>query len=545
VGIRLVVKAPDGETHRVEFDRPKITLGSDPLCDVTIAEEGVEAEQAVLVAREDRHELFDIGEKGGVLLNGRPVSHAVIRPGDEIWIGRTLVHLDAGTQGVTFVKQGTATVRASVPSASLQAPAPLQQPKARTETERRLALFNEVGRLVNSIGLSENIFESILDAVAGTVPVRRSFIALKSASGELDVKAHRNRERDGAGSTIEVSQTLVGRVLDSGQAVLTSDAEGDPDFSAARSIHRLRIKAAVCVPLMVAGKVIGLLYGDNREQPGSLGQEDLAYLNALASVAAAAVEKFRLLGEYDAKRKIDQALAIARSIHRNFLPSAPPSIAGLDVWGRSDSCDETGGDYFDFFPMAGGKLGVVVGDVTGHGIGPALLMATVRASLRALLDTGEPLDGLLHRLNNLVRGDVRDGRFVTLFFALFDPARGTLAHVGAGHTPPIWFRASDRKTEMISSRGPPLGIVGGLRFPAGEELRLRSGDVLLFTTDGLMEATGASGEAFGLDRLRAVVTEHAADGARELGQAVVAAVDAFVGSRQLHDDATLVVVKMA
>jgi sigma-B regulation protein RsbU (phosphoserine phosphatase) len=543
VGIRLVRKGPGGETQRLEFDRPKITLGSDPLCDVTIADEGVAGEQAVLVQRDDHHEIFDIGERGGVLVNGRPVSHAVLRPGDEIWLGRTVLYLDAAPQGVAFVSRGSATVRASVPSAGLQSPAPLPGFKGRSETERRMALFNEVGRLVNSIGLSEDIFESILDAVFATVPVRRGFLALTRPSGDLDVKAHRNRERDGAG-TIEVSQTLVRRVLDTGQAVLTSDAEGDPDFSAARSIHRLRIKAAVCVPLVVEGKVIGLLYGDNREQPGSLAHEDLAYLSALASVAAAAVEKFRLLGEYDAKRKIEQALAIARSIHRSFLPSSPPAVPGLELWGRSQTCDETGGDYFDYFPLGGSKLGVVVGDVTGHGIGSALLMATVRASLRALLDTDPPLHELFPKLNELVRRDVRDGRFVTLFYALLDPVEGCMHHVGAGHTPPILYRARDGSTATIASGGPPLGVVSGLRFPPGRPLPIERGDVLLLTTDGIVEAMDASGEPFGLARLGAVVAEHARSGAPEIGQAVTAAVEAFSGRTELHDDATLVVAKV-
>lgn len=543
MGIRLVRKGPGGETQRLEFDRPKITLGSDALCDVTIADEGVAGEQAVLVEREDRHEIFDIGERGGVLVNGHPVSHAVLRPGDEIWLGRTLVYLDAAPQGVTFVSQGPATVRASVPQGGLQAPAPLPKLKGRSETERRMALFNEVGRLVNSIGLTENIFESILDAVFATVSVRRGFLALKRPTGGLDVKAHRNRERDGAG-TIEVSQTLVRRVLDTGQAVLTSDAEGDPDFSAARSIHRLRIKAAVCVPLIVEGKVIGLLYGDNREQPGALAQEDLAYLSALASVAAAAVEKFRLLGEYDAKRKIEQALAIARSIHRSFLPSSPPAVPGLEVWGRSQTCDETGGDYYDYFPLDGGKLGVVVGDVTGHGIGSALLMATVRASLRALLDTDPPLDALFPKLNELVRRDVRDGRFVTLFYALFDPAEGRMLHVGAGHTPPILCRGRDGSIATIGSSGPPLGIVPGLRYPPGSPVPIERGDVVLLTTDGIVEAMNASGEPFGLERLSAVLAEHARSGAKEIGQAVAAAVESYAGRSELHDDATLVVVKV-
>ena len=105
------------------------------------------------------------------------------------------------------------------------------------------------------------------------------------------------------------------------------------------------------MPLKTADKVIGFLYGDNREKPGAIKKDHLSILNALASVAAAAVETGRLIEEYDAKQKIEQALGIARSIQRNFLPAGPPASDWLDVWGHSDSCDETGGDYYDFFDL--------------------------------------------------------------------------------------------------------------------------------------------------------------------------------------------------
>ncbi|MGQ0614775.1 MAG: SpoIIE family protein phosphatase [Planctomycetaceae bacterium] len=545
MGIRILVRTKGGEERPMEFDRLKITIGADALCDLTVEGDRVDREQAVLVRRGDLYEIFDIGERGGVLVNGQPATHSAVQPGDEIWVGATVFSLASSKTGVSFTPQGAATVRASVPAAPASAPDLPAPAKLKTmpEAQRRLALFNEVGRLINSIGRTENIFEAILDTVFSTVPVRRAFLALREATGGLDVTAHRNREADARGGVIEVSQTLVRRVLDAGQAVLTSDAEGDPDFSAARSIHRLRIKAAVCVPLTVEGKVIGLLYGDNREQPGALTQEDLAFLSALATVAAVAVEKGRLLEQYDAKLKIEQALAIARSIHRNFLPSAPPTTPGLDVWGRSDSCDETGGDYFDYFQLPNGRLGVVIGDVTGHGIGPALLMATVRAALRALLESDAPLDQLLFRLNNLIRGDIRDGRFVTLFFAAFDPIQGSMAHAGAGHTPPIWYRARDGKTVEVPSGGPPLGIIQGMRFPRGTDLPIGQGDVVLLTTDGIMEAANEAGEMFGLNRLRTLLTENAGRSAAEIGEAITSAVEAFLGKRPLHDDATLVVVK--
>jgi len=540
VGIVLSVKRPDGREKRYEFDRSKITLGSNPQCDVAITDPGVEGEQCVLLEKGGEVELFDIGEAGGVLLNGKPVGHARIRPGDEIWIGGTVMRLvPKGEEGVSFT-ESKSTVREELPLKAKAAPT-----AAAEQVEERFALLNQVHKLIRAIGTDENVFEMIVETLFSSVPVRRGFIALLGPDGELQVKAHRSNERHAVpGERIEVSRTLVGKVLETGKAVLTSDAEADADFSAARSVHRLRIKAAICVPLIVDDNVIGLVYGDNRDQPGSLTKDHLSILNALASVAAIAVEKARLLDEYDAKLKIEQALAIARRIQLNFLPAKAPALGNLEVWGRSDSCDETGGDYFDFFAMKDGSLRVVIADVTGHGVGPALLMATVRAALRVLIHTEPSLEKLMFRLNNLIQEDVHDGRFITLFLGSIDAKERAFTPIGAGHTPPIWCRARDRSTHLISSGGPPLGIIPDLEFGAGTRLPLASGDALLFTTDGIIEADNPGGEQFGLARLRSVVAEHAAKSAQELGEAVCDAVDAFVQGRPLRDDATLVAVKV-
>jgi len=539
--ISVSIKRGQEEAKRVDFDQHKVTIGSAALCDIIVRDPGVDPQQAILVERGDDVELFDVGVGGGVLVNGRKVSHMRVTPGDEIWVGGTSLTLVADTAGGVAFTEGATTVRAEV-----KAPAkPARPVRQTTGDEQQFALFNEVRNLINSIGTNEDIFESILDTLFHSVPVRRGFIGLLDADGELQVKAHRNREAaEVGGGPIEVSRTLLGKVLQTGNAVLTSDAEADPEFQAAMSIHSLRIKAAICVPLMVEDKVTGLVYGDNREMPGALTKAHLSILSMLASVAAVAVEKFRLLDEYDQKQKIEQALAIARTIQLNFLPSGPPENERFEAWGHSDSCDETGGDYYDFFPLEEGRLGVVIADVTGHGIGPALLMATVRSALRALVAHEQSPEKLVARLNELIREDVQDGRFITLFLGIFDPAGLTLHSVGAGHTPPVWYRTGDGSTHLIKSLGPPLGILPGIPFEAGETLTLAPGDVLLFTTDGVMEAANGQGEQFGMERLQEVVANAAGDSARDIVETVCDQVDVFSEGRPLRDDSTLVAVKV-
>jgi sigma-B regulation protein RsbU (phosphoserine phosphatase) len=154
------------------------------------------------------------------------------------------------------------------------------------------------------------------------------------------------------------------------------------------------------------------------------------------------------------------------------------------------------------------------------------------------------LEKLLFRLNNLIREDVHDGRFITLFLGSVDAARGTFRHVGAGHTPPVWYRARDGSTHLVSSKGPPLGIVAGVEFPSGTSLPVAPGDVLLLTTDGIIEATDASGEQFGFARLRASLARLAKGSAREVVEGVMGDVGRFVGGGGLRDDATLVAAKV-
>ncbi len=545
MGIAIRVQGADGTDRRLEFDLPKITVGSGPHCHVTLDDEAVDREQAVLVTRGGRSELFDIGTTRGVRVNGKPVGHCILSPGDEICVGSSILTLDEAKKGVQFTLRGEGNISASVKADSIviKPKAPEKSPAQLSEEDQRLMLLQEVSRLINAIAHNEDIFESILDTIFLSASVRRAFIALLDDAGELQVKAHRNREKRSVGEAIEVSRTLLGKVVKSGEAVLTTDAESDPDLSAIHSIQKLQIRAAVCVPLILEGKVIGVIYGDNRERPGTLTPADLSYLSTLASLAAVAVEQYRLLSEYDAKRKIEQALSIARSIQRNFLPSGPPDVDGFDIWGSSDSCDETGGDYYDFLRMEDGRVCAVIADVSGHGIGPALLMASIRASLRALVEPVEKLEDLLPRINRLLCADIRDGRFVTLFLAAFDPQNGLVQPIGAGHPELVWYRAKDRTIEQIGSRGPPLGVLVDTAFPAASNVALEPGDILLMSTDGILEAANGSGEQFGMERMSEVVRDQAGGTSEEVVAAIFAQVDRFVGGRRLIDDATLVAIK--
>jgi serine phosphatase RsbU (regulator of sigma subunit) len=241
---------------------------------------------------------------------------------------------------------------------------------------------------------------------------------------------------------------------------------------------------------------------------------------------------------------MEHDLALAREIQQGLLPKATPRVDRFDVYGWSEACDETGGDYFDYVPMAEGRLGLVIADVTGHGVGPALLMAEARAYVRAAASFGGAgVDRLLHSVNNQLATDLGGGRFVTLFWGVLDPATGSFHYSSAGHGHSVIYRAGSGALEELESTGPPLGIMQNLDFPVGGTYELKSGDVVLLTTDGLEEAMNRSNEEFGRARLRETLSCSADRSAAEIARSIQSAVLSFMAGAPQRDDLTMIVVK--
>ncbi|MDQ7831414.1 MAG: SpoIIE family protein phosphatase [Desulfovibrionaceae bacterium] len=250
--------------------------------------------------------------------------------------------------------------------------------------------------------------------------------------------------------------------------------------------------------------------------------------------------------------RLRESLELAKQVQQNLLPKGPPSLPGLDVAGINLSCDETGGDYFDHFPIRRGgaaELAVVIGDVTGHGVPSALLMATGRSLLRAAgqqasgSDEAPPPWRRITVANRLLAEDVGDsGRFMTLLWVEIDPATGRLCWVRAGHDPA--FVVAPGRDGAVEHLGPglPLGIVPDFVYQEQQAV-LSPGECLLMGTDGIWEARDASGRMYGKTRFLDVARRHATEPAAAIRDAVLADLVAFKGGLPLEDDVTLVVVR--
>ena len=242
--------------------------------------------------------------------------------------------------------------------------------------------------------------------------------------------------------------------------------------------------------------------------------------------------------------RMREQLAIARRIQLGFIPTAPPGLQGFEIDGWNQPCYETGGDYYDFLRLPGGRLGVAIGDVSSHGIGPALLMASARSALRALFQVAEGPGDVLSRLNDVLVPDMLEDHFMTMCVAVVDLRTRRLRYAIAGHERPLLLRRDADRFERLEARGMPLGIAAGFDYPEGEPLLLRSGDLLAGVTDGLWEAVDAGEEEFGYQRLEAALLGARNASVPHIISAVKEAVFAFVGETRQVDDLTLMVLKV-
>jgi serine phosphatase RsbU (regulator of sigma subunit) len=245
--------------------------------------------------------------------------------------------------------------------------------------------------------------------------------------------------------------------------------------------------------------------------------------------------------------RLRHSLELAREVQQKLLPRKNPVIAGLDIAGRSIYCDETGGDYYDFIPLEQDgkqKLAVVVGDVSGHGISSALIMATVRASLRQRLSLPGSISRIIGDVNRQLARDVEDsGQFVTLFFIELDPVGRDLKWVRAGHDPAIFYDPAVARIEELAGDGLVLGVDAHAQFAVNEKGQFSPGSIIVLGTDGIWESRNASGEMLGKDVINEIVRENASRCAEEILEAVITKLRKFQKRKKPDDDLTLVIVK--
>lgn len=245
------------------------------------------------------------------------------------------------------------------------------------------------------------------------------------------------------------------------------------------------------------------------------------------------------------RAELISALKLAEEVQQNLLPQGAPVIPGLDIAGTSIYCDETGGDYYDYFKLPQDRLGVVVADASGHGIGAAMHMATLRAFLHFGIRTYQNPAQLLSEVNYYATRDSSEtNRFMSMFFLEVNQSAKTLCWVRAGHEPALLFGPSGNKLRDLSGEGIALGVIGDYNY---EEFTLQGwepGSVIVIGTDGIRETWNSSGEMFGLNRLLEIISNNVNESAAVIQNTIIDATRSFQGDATQEDDITLVIIKL-
>jgi len=270
----------------------------------------------------------------------------------------------------------------------------------------------------------------------------------------------------------------------------------------------------------------------------------LGLLDTVARLGCVAVDNATFVHTVLEWERLRGELEVAGQTQRQLLPRAATGTAAIDIAGTVEPCDDCGGDYFDVLPCPDGGAHVCVADVSGHGVGPALLMATTRGYVRALVSLGFGVGEVVARVNDMLAQDCDASQFVTLLLVHMDPTSGRLSYSSAGHEAAALLRP-DGSTVTLEATSPPLGVVPGLP-PEERCVDLHRGDLLVAMTDGLAETADAHGAMYGRDHLLDTIREAGErfHGARQVLDAVLARVEAFRGTEAIRDDATLVAARV-
>ena len=344
---------------------------------------------------------------------------------------------------------------------------------------------------------------------------------------------------------IRLDHGLVGASVREGLPVMVNDASSDERFSnVIDSQVGYRTQSVLVVPMRTGdGIIIGAIQALNK--PGGFEIDDPALLGLVAAYAATNIEAQVLRQRHEEALLVQHELEIAREVQRQLLPADVPRIAGLDLAAFFRPASFVGGDYYDFIALENGRLAFSLGDVSGKGIAAAVMMASIQAVLRSQLRLIDSPAALLDEFNNTLVSMSTPERYSTLICGQVDVPNKTLTYVNAGHVYPLLVRPNGATSKVIALRegGIPIGLFPDVRYTQATR-ELIAGDAIVCYSDGVSEAANELQEMWENDELRTLLRQSSGWSARQMIEAMVAAVDRHVGKAPQADDMTIVVLRV-
>ncbi len=535
----LHVETADQPPRPVRLEAPEFTIGRANESSLAIPSLSLSRHHARIVRHDGRYLLEDCGSRNGTYLNGVAIAEpSTLGDGDEIRLGDVRIVFRADTAAVEIsapAKEVSGSETFFLRRDQLDFRRYAEQSRSgvvATEAGIWPTLSDAAATLITHHPIGK-LLDVVMDIVFRAVPAQRGALLLRRDDGELETRVLRTPPGQ---QELRISRTILQQVVDEQKAVLTVDAQLDERFGLAHSIRMQGIRSILCVPLWAEREVIGLIYVDNLISDHAFSQTDLKLLGLIANMAAVKVENARLLEEQIEKERLEEQLQVAAEIQRRLLPQANPEVPSYAVRGFTRPCYEIGGDYYDFLWRGDRRLALIVADVSGKGVGAALLMAAFQASLRTLVRGDLQAAPLLDRLHEVIRENSPASKFVTAFYGELDLESHELRYVNAGHNPPYLVR--DSAVTALPATGPVVGLLPRVAYRTGS-VTLAPGDLLALYTDGVTECESATEEEFGDPRLQEFLLRHAGDDLDAIARALFEELGAFSRGAPRKDDTTV------
>lgn len=415
-------------------------------------------------------------------------------------------------------------------------------------------VLKELSEEVRKFTESEPLLLTVLRCVAETLHVNQIAVFLHGRAG-FTLKQAIGISLEGAGPfTLASNSSTIRNLTNTNSPAQLYREEPDAWYlMAAKSERRTldELGAELFLPLSGRNRLMGVMALGPKQSEAAYSKSDLHLLQALANQTGMALElselAHSLANEAALRERANREMEIAREVQERLFPQEMPLLAGVSIAGACRPALGVGGDYYDVFTLQDGRLGLAIGDVSGKGISAALLMASLRASLRGVtIDNPREFAKLMDKVNRLVYEASADNRYATFFFGAFDPATRVLECVNAGHNAPLVLRQqSDGSFEILrlEADGPVVGLLPFAVYTE-QSLRLEPGDLLVSYTDGISEAMTHDDEEWGEERMMAAAAAAKGCQASEVLQAVFAEADKFTAGAPQHDDMTLLILKL-
>jgi serine phosphatase RsbU (regulator of sigma subunit)/pSer/pThr/pTyr-binding forkhead associated (FHA) protein len=543
----LVVIDPNGHRTRVPIEPLPFQIGRQADSHLVIRDSRVSRTHARIVNAGGRLLLEDCGSTHGTFVNGKRVVRHKLENSDKIEFGTE------DSYQLVFALDGAELKRLLEQVGGADSAA---HPQVLGNNLAKLRAVLDLARTVQSSFSVDDVLASVVDTALAITGGERGFLLLRRGDAlETRVARHRHGHKLKE-SDLRVPREVIHRALQHRRELLSMnfDPLAAGQLKPQNSISDLDLRSVICVPLVrirtglgdatsvlsTGNETVGVLYMDSRVAAADLAGGNRELLQALAIEASTVLENARLLEEERAKHLMEEELRLARTIQQSLLPGKLPTEGWLRVSGSSVASHEVGGDYFDVAEVSNQSWSVVVADVSGKGVGSALLASLLQGALITAADSsvvlGRRMEGLNRFLNNRTGGE----KYATVFYCLIE-RDGTLNYVNAAHCPPMVVNAGGIAGELEPT-GMPVGLLEEATFEVAGR-KLQPGDKIVIYSDGVTEAQNVQGEFFEKKRLREIVRRHAPESCTAIHDAIQGAVSAFAEGARQSDDITVVVVE--